>query len=413
MGITAKGQKEYNIKKFPNLLDSTMNVNSEAPLQAFDRASLTPLVRRALESENVEIIEWEYDPLFGGAGDMGLGLSGVYRFHGSALDRDKTLPWSLILKICNSSIGGNDPADWDFWKRELLIYQSGLLDDLPLSLAVPRCFGTLEQKNDVYWLWLEDIVDQIGSQWPLERYGLAARHLGQFNGAYLRQQALPVEPWLSKGWLRRLVAQAGPTVDQLPSYLSDPLVRRWLSTPAVNDILVLWAERELFLSTLDRLPQTFCHRDAFRRNLFARSREDGREQTVVIDWAFAGIGAIGIEIAPLVAASLCFWEVDLADAQALDDIIFDGFLKGLGDAGWHGNSDEVRFGYTAAAALIYCIGYLGYVLDSLLDESRHAWLEQISGRPLEETLDYWADINDFLLKLAKEARKLMRRLNPI
>jgi hypothetical protein len=30
--------------------------------------------------------------------------------------------------------------------------------------------------------------------WPLERYGLAARHLGQFNGRYLTGTPLPQHP---------------------------------------------------------------------------------------------------------------------------------------------------------------------------------------------------------------------------
>jgi len=38
----------------------------------------------------------------------------------------------------------------------------------------------------------------------------------------------------------------------------------------VDELRHLWDEREHFLTALDRLPQTFCHHDTFRRNLLVR-----------------------------------------------------------------------------------------------------------------------------------------------
>ena len=54
----------------------------------------------------------------------------------------------------------------------------------------------------------------------------------------------------------------------------------------------LWEERDRFFDALDRLPQTLCHLDSLRPDLFARETEDGDYQTVAVDWAFAGLGAI-------------------------------------------------------------------------------------------------------------------------
>ena len=39
--------------------------------------------------------------------------------------------------------------------------------------------------------------------WSLSDYAHAARHLGRFNGAYLKERALPAADWLSRNWLRR------------------------------------------------------------------------------------------------------------------------------------------------------------------------------------------------------------------
>ena len=66
-----------------------MNKGFDDQLQEIERATLTPLVQRALKSETAEPIDWEYDTLLGGAGDMGMGLQGVFRFRGTARIRDR------------------------------------------------------------------------------------------------------------------------------------------------------------------------------------------------------------------------------------------------------------------------------------------------------------------------------------
>src|SRR5439155_4390297 len=127
------------------------------------------------------------------------------------------------------------------------------------------------------------------------------------------------------------------------------LMERVYPNEVAEQIFQIWDERELLLDALTRLPpQTFCHRDAFRRNLFAR-----RTQTVAVDWAYSGIGAVGEEIAPLVWGSLGFRDVPIEQAQELEALVFNSYLDGLRDAGWNGDARLVRFGYAAASVLRY------------------------------------------------------------
>jgi hypothetical protein len=86
--------------------------------------------------------------------------------------------------------------------------------------------------------------------------------------------------------------------------------------------------------------------------LFARQGQNGRAQTVAIDWDVLGTGWIGKEIVALFATTLIFFEVDLDRIAELDTLIFDGYLDGLRDAGWQGDPRWARFGYAATAALI-------------------------------------------------------------
>lgn len=189
-----------------------MSSTYEERLQAVGKATLTPLVRRAVEIENLAITDWDRQPVDGGFGES----YGVTRFHGSALMRDKSLNWSLILKATGPKFGSQEPTAWDYWKREVLMVQSGLLDDLPGGLTAPSCFGIEEYPDGQVWLWLEDLPGNEDQKWSFGQYNLAARHLGQYNGAYLTSRVYPNLDWLSTGQLRAWVGAAQESVQALP-----------------------------------------------------------------------------------------------------------------------------------------------------------------------------------------------------
>jgi hypothetical protein len=192
---------------------------------------------------------------------------------------------------------------------------------------------------------------QADEQWPLEHYGVAARHLGQFNGAYLVGQPSPTDPWLRKPDVRQRLALAEPGIPQLSTLCEHPLFVQLLAGDRVARIQRLWNEREQFLTALEQLPQTFCHRDAFQRNLLMRRNAQGAQQTVALDWGSCGLGMVGEELVPLFAATLTFVAFDYARLAEMDAAIFTGYLAGLRDAGWQGDERLVRFGFTALAAL--------------------------------------------------------------
>jgi hypothetical protein len=172
----------------------------------------------------------------------------------------------------------------------------------------------------------------------------------------------------------------------------------------------LWEERGLFLDALDRIPQTPCHLDVFRRNLFARRTAGGDYESVAIDWAFVGRGAIGEELVPLVMASFIFYEVGLDKAQALEEIAFEGYLKGLRDVGWRGDPRQIRLGYAVAASLRYKFNDIGRWLAVALDENLHAMALHTMGRPIGEVFGHAAQVGRFSDRLLAEARELIDTL---
>jgi hypothetical protein len=162
--------------------------NTQLPIPWIGEAALRSIVRQASGRAQLELQEWSVRQLEGGAGNPV--SAGLFRFQGDGLDQDGEAAWSVILKVIQSpaNLGqqnmgeGDDPTHWNYWKRELLLYQSSLHRNLPDGLAAPRCFLAEELPGERAWLWLEDIPDTFEGAWPLERYALAARHLGRLNG---------------------------------------------------------------------------------------------------------------------------------------------------------------------------------------------------------------------------------------
>lgn len=381
---------------------------NEQCLLTIDKETLTPLVRSALSSDTVDVIDWEYLSIYGGYGG-----ARIYRFTGNASDGDENVEWSLILKIIPTSFDSEHPfVSSDFVSsddvrailHEPLVYQSGFLNDLPYGLAAPRCFSVVEHPDGTFWLWLEDVKDEIG-EWPLERYGFTAHQFGQFNGSYLTgQRTLP--SLLMKTDIHRKWASVSRRIEQLPDSLEHPLVCCAFPPELANELIRLWADHEVFLDALDSLPQTFCHHDVHRGNMFARCGVDGREQTVMIDWQGAGMGAIGGEMGSFISKGFVL-DPEPGAAQELDKTVFDGYLAGLHDVGWRDDTRIVRLGCLAVSILRWMFICPGFILQSALDESRHTEFEQRFERSMEEVMVGFANPLRFHLELADEARRLL------
>ena len=155
------------------------------------------------------------------------------------------------------------------------------------------------QPDGSLWLFLEDIIAESSSSWSLEHYVSIARCLGEFNGGYLAGCPLPKAAWVARDWLRNYLEHATPAVDFIRKHPSHPLVQGLFPGNTLAQILAFWDLHPRLLQKLEHLPQTFCHQDAFDRNLFLR-----RGQAVAIDWGYAGIAPVGSELTPLIAAAI-------------------------------------------------------------------------------------------------------------
>ena len=385
-------------------------------MQTIQEYELTPIVAQIIGRSAIDSLTWEVFPL-GLQGGRVAGVMGLSRLAGTAQAGRETLPWSVVVKSISRPDPAHDPtgtADtpsaWNYWKREILAYQSGLLADLTGDLVAPRCYAVAEDANGEWRIWLEDIAENP-TPWTMDRHGSTARHLGQFNGAYLAGRPLPAEqPWTYRGRNGEWIGVASGLVAPFRRFAASAQGRRWLSERTVTRIEGLLANAQPLLVQLGRLPLCLCHHDAHRRNLLARDQSGTTMQTVALDWSMLGYGEVGAEIGITTAINLAWLDVAGDQARQLDGVVFDSYLAGLRDVGWRGDPRLARFGYTATVALTGCVART--IVNGALFWPDEDQVETVAiiGHSLEEILDQEAIIQPFLLDLGDEALQLMESL---
>jgi len=368
--------------------------------------TLLPIVQRAYAEQITEISEFSSSVLSGG-----IGGGSIVRFSGLGRAKDESVDWSVILKILKPGAKGEIDTNingWNYYKREADAYRSGWFKELPGGITTPQFLGISEFPDGVCWLWFEDIRHSL-EQWTLEDYRRVARNIGLFNGAFLTTSPLPQQPWFSSHWIRNYVALSAPAIEPIRNSLDHPLIKRWFPGNSSQRFFRIWNQREMLFNIMDQLPQTICHFDMFRRNLFLTKDPHSPERTIAIDWAFVGYGCIGADISPLVLASLAFFEVGPDKARQLDQIVFDAYLDGLRQAGWHGDARQVRMGYLAAN-IRYHFAEIGGFLAGVFDDNIRHMIEQAFGHPLGEIFDYIAMLEETVAYLEEEQNQLITAL---
>jgi hypothetical protein len=213
------------------------------------------------------------------------------------------------------------------------------------GLTPVRSYGWERRSDGTAWLWLEDLGDMTAERWPISRYELAARQLGELNAGFALRP-LPEARWLTRNfarfWVNVVVPATFPHTVQPSPMWERPSVRRVYGDAMRDRVLQLWGARERLLRGLDRLPQTVCHFDAHRHNLCARG-----DETVAIDWGLMGIGAIGEDAGHAVGVTIEFERLNVEEAHELADACYQAYVGGLGRAA----QPRIRIAFLAALSL--------------------------------------------------------------
>jgi hypothetical protein len=317
--------------------------------------------------------------------------SGVYRIDWVIESGGVMLEGSLVLKVLAR-------ADPHVEPREADLYASGILDHLPAGLRAPRWHGTVELGLDHIGVWLDVEQDDPDAAWDIERFGIAARHLGRLAGTLqpaLLEQAgkRPVRSfWNNTAYIEE-------TLRAFSDAAGNDLVRRAWPEPTRRALLRLWERRGPVLERAEHLPVTLCHGDAQRRNLFAH-----RHTTVAIDWANFGMAPVGMDIATLVHYALAYFDIAMEDAMDLERSVLNGYTLGLEDEGTSIDRDTIWIGY---ATQVIFLGLLetGPVLRLTSDPGSHERAEVIYGQPIDAIMDRRRAIAGYLLGLGSRMER--------
>jgi hypothetical protein len=338
---------------------------------------------------------------------------GLYEVRGYPDPQCEVESWSCVVKVLQRSEGDecDPPGSWCYWRREAAFYASDLPASLPTSLRAPLPYAVTD-KPDSCWVWMERVSDDTVGTWELDDYHRVAVAAGECAGANLTHHLPPSEPWLVQGFMRSGLADGGfwagyMSRDSTESAWKVPLVEESFSRDAIERCERLWTRRESVLAVLDRLPQVFCHNDFHRRNVLLPKVRTA--PPVVVDWAFAGPGAVAGDAACLTGGSLFFCDVAIERAHDLDETVFQGYLEGLSRAGWHGDARLIRLGFTAWIALWQAATLPGWV-GIMLPEEESVNVEALFSTHASAVRDVWVELHEFALERADEADSLSRQL---
>ena len=358
-----------------------MDVDREPNMLAAVEPEVVEVARRVVHDTAAELLDWSATPI----AHVGIidTTGGLHRVAGRVRSHGAELEWSCALKVLrrprfDECLG---PRSWCYWRREAVFYASTLPSSLPGPMRAPRAYGVDEHDDEAH-IWIEYISVPSG-RWRLEDFRRAAQAAGVSAGAFLRERAVPDEPWLVRGFLRSLLADGGfwatrMAVESGEAWRS-PLAESFGATTRER-VLRVWADRDALLSSIDALPEVFGHGDFHPRNLLLPT---GVDEVVALDWAFCGPAPLGTDLADLVSLAAWFCDIELADFPAIEQAAFAGYEEGLRAAGCDCDLRLVRLGYATAIALRLGACMPGWAAEMLGPEDAPS-SERLYGRPADD-----------------------------
>ncbi|MFG3342036.1 aminoglycoside phosphotransferase [Glycomyces sp. NPDC048151] len=237
----------------------------------------------------------------------------------------------------------DDPRHWNYWRREYLAYTGGFAAayGTAAGIGAPRLLASGERPDGSLELWLEPVDGVHGRDWTAPMLADFAHRLGVVQAA---QRDSTEQAWHSRRFLRQYAGR----LDYPDIPWDHPAAAAHWPAETREGLRRIWERRTDLFRIAERSPQTLCHLDVWPMNLVERDGEP-----VLLDWSFTGRGAIGEDVANLIADT--FFD-GLQPVDRLDEtetLVTDAYLAGLAATG-HTRPDATRKAIAATGAAKYC-----------------------------------------------------------
>ncbi|GGG20053.1 hypothetical protein GCM10010913_47800 [Paenibacillus aceti] len=270
---------------------------------------------------------------------------GIYHLYGFLEAGNEQLPWSIILKVIKpDSEEKDDIQHHNYWRREALLFEYNLLDDLSEYIIAPNIYLVEEQDDGTIWLWME----RVNGRFPhsREQFNSIAHRLGMFNAEYLTAaKALPDEIWICRNWLKSWTISSRMYAPNPESYIyklqdeETKYIWDWFKNLSENT--------NEMLDSLSQLPRVLAHQDLGQKNMILTSDD----QLVFIDWQFLSISGIGEDLGKMFGVNMSLGIIPTDQYETYRESLFYSYIKGMRELGWKGDEGLARYGYCISTAL--------------------------------------------------------------